>query len=423
MTPDRRPLTLTMVVLALFGLASCGDDAAAPPWVSGPECRLVVVNSDYVSTSVSVLRSDGTLCADNILHSGSAPPGVTTALSGDVVAPTSAHPEGRITLIDRFPNGVITFVDPDTYAVHSQASVGTGFAANPHDVAFLGGGRAWVTRAETNPTPGAEPWDGGGDVVELNLESLTLTGRLDLNPQASVIDGQALHPRPDRFSALGGLLWLNLENLSGGALVAGAGTIVTLDPSVPLEQALLSVIRLPGLQDCTAHDPTPDGEGLWVSCTGPFAIGPEAQLAAAGLAFISAAGATPEVEHVVAAASLGDRPPAFGVEALSAERVIYATFGDLATGERDRLFVYDRGAGASTVVGTLDGAPYQLGPLRLVEETTLLLVPDADPIEPVLHRFAVGAGGALEPMPPVDVNPSVGLPPRGVWRFRQVGLR
>ncbi|HSU38151.1 MAG TPA: hypothetical protein VLJ38_01255, partial [Polyangiaceae bacterium] len=43
--------------------------------------------SDYASTNVSVLSTAGHLLSESIISSGSAPPGLTTALSGDVVLP------------------------------------------------------------------------------------------------------------------------------------------------------------------------------------------------------------------------------------------------------------------------------------------------------------------------------------------------
>src|SRR4051812_13957885 len=50
---------------------------------------LVIASSDYTSTNISLATAAGAVVSESILSSGSAPPGLTTALSGDVVLPSA----------------------------------------------------------------------------------------------------------------------------------------------------------------------------------------------------------------------------------------------------------------------------------------------------------------------------------------------
>jgi len=116
----------------LDGGAEGGTESGAEGGAAWCPAALVVANSDFTSTNISVLSPAGSVLSESIISSASAPPGLTTALSGDVVFPLEPTP-GVIVLIDRFPNSVVTSVDPSTAMVMKQLPVGTGFAANPHD--------------------------------------------------------------------------------------------------------------------------------------------------------------------------------------------------------------------------------------------------------------------------------------------------
>lgn len=187
----RRELTLALTAAALCAAAlSAGCDGDAGPAFEAhvdASCVVASVNTDYVSTSVSLLRADGSLCAPAVITSGSRPPGVTTALSGDVVLPTEPHPDGLLVLIDRYPAAVLTFVDPESGEVVRQIGVGTGYPSNPHDALFLAPDRAWVTRYDANPTPTPAPedLDDGGDVLVIDPSTGALRDRIDLGPWAS----------------------------------------------------------------------------------------------------------------------------------------------------------------------------------------------------------------------------------------------
>src|SRR4051812_27276666 len=92
------------------GPSSTGGFAVTP--VPGSSCPAgyVVSESDYTSTNIRALSSAGSVLSSSFISSGSAPPGLTTALSGDVTFPSSAPLSHRVVLIDRYPNSVLTWV-------------------------------------------------------------------------------------------------------------------------------------------------------------------------------------------------------------------------------------------------------------------------------------------------------------------------
>ena len=128
---------------------------------SGSACPsgYAISNSDYTSTSISAISPAGAVLSQTVISSGSAPPGLTTALSGDVIFPSTAPASGKLLLIDRYPNSVLTWVEPKTGSVIQQLPVGTGFGSNPHDYLELAKDKAYVTRYESNPAPAKVPFD------------------------------------------------------------------------------------------------------------------------------------------------------------------------------------------------------------------------------------------------------------------------
>ena len=103
---------LLLTALTALTLGACGDnlaasrpDAGAPPdggsdsgsgTVQTPGVGLVVVNSDFASTSISLLdRSTGQVTRGDCIDSGARPPGVTQPLTGDVVVPSWPQPGPR----------------------------------------------------------------------------------------------------------------------------------------------------------------------------------------------------------------------------------------------------------------------------------------------------------------------------------------
>lgn len=415
-----------LVLAAILALSPGCDDGAgsAPPVPVGDDCVLAVIATDYASTAVSLLDAGGGLCADDVIDSGSAAVGVLTALSGDIVLPTTASPTGELVLIDRYPNAVVTLVSfaSGVAEVARQIPVGTGFDANPHDVLFLSPTRAYVSRYATNPTPTADPadLDEGGDLLIIDPSTGDHTGRVDLRGEAGAVDGVAVDPRPDRLLLVGGRVWVSLGNLARRWGAVAEGAVVAVDPTT---DAVVARLPLPGLANCgQTLARAPDGSGFWLACVGLFAgrDGPRGQSGRAGLAFIAvdAAGEGRVAWQTGAGELLGGAIPGWGLAAESAEVAWVTAFGDPDEGVPDRLVRVDRsGGGGGDDVGVTSGA-FELTALLRDPARGLLLVGDAHRAAPSLRRYTPGAGGALAPLAPTDVSPRTGLEPRHLARFR-----
>lgn len=411
-------------VLVAALAAGCGVEAVTTDSCSGPvpaDCTLAVVTSDYFSTSVSLLDDDGALCHEALIGSGCQPPGLVTALSGDVVVPSSPAPSGHVVIIDRFPNSVITFVDPADGVVAGQLDVSTGFASNPHDIAWLAPDKAYVSRHENNPTPtqttnaASDDFDEGGDLLIVDPAALTVTGRIDLQGIAS---GPEMWPRPAALVAAGGRVWVGLAHLDGAFMDAGPGLLAAVDPAT---DTVTDVVQLDGLEDCGIElAPTPSGDALWTTCLGLFARGRTDQVAASGLVRLDLTTDPPTESFRLTATDLGlGQPFGFGVTASDETRAIAVVFGDI-DGPPDRVLLVDSTDGS---VEELDvgAAAYQLGSAHWVSERGLLLLADADPTGPRVHRLEVLADGSSTALESIDPGPSIGLPPRHISRFRAAG--
>jgi len=120
--------------------------ALAPPAATG----LVALNSDFSTTSLSILSPAGALvhadCVDSATGAGGSS---TPTISGDAVLPSQPQRGGNVVLIDR-GNGALTFVDPSGCTIARQIAVPGGSKTNPHDVVLISDSKAYVTRYGQN---------------------------------------------------------------------------------------------------------------------------------------------------------------------------------------------------------------------------------------------------------------------------------
>ncbi|MFN3198542.1 MAG: hypothetical protein ACE366_09015 [Bradymonadia bacterium] len=403
-------------VLWLWAMLGACDDAPVAQADLTPDedaqCQLATVLSDYTSTRISLLDAAGELCRAGVLHSGSAPLGLSTALSGDVVL-GGPHPEDHITLVDRFPNGVITWLDPVDFSVLGQLNVNTGFAANPQDVAHVSASRAYVSRLETNPRPGDIPFDGGGDLLVVDLSTSTIVDRVDLTPWGIDDDQGPLWPRPGAMVQAHDRVWVTLQRLSEEFDRGGSSMLLGVSPTTG---EVTDEVDLAPLKNCTALTRSPSGRGLWLGCTGVFLEGPEAQLAHSGVAYI-------DLEDGLAlwqasAAQLGGRHVGLSIAALDDSRAYVTVISPLDVQQQpDGVYLVDRAATTGRLM-PLDAPPYALGGMWLDPGAMQLLIPDGDPERPRIWRFDIEASGDLTALDAVDPDPEVGLPPRAVGSYR-----
>ncbi len=250
----------------LFMLAGCnvspapqstgGVDLEAAP---GCDRGVAVVTSDYKSTNIAISRLDGTTASASFISSGAAKPGLALAISGDVDVPWNAPASGRALVIDRYGTNVLTWMDLATAKVLGQLPVGTGFQSNPHDYLEIDAARAYVTRYGTNPAPGAQPFDRGGDLLVIDTRRPAILGRVAI-PE----DDPELQPCPDALTPLHGEVVVSLGRWTADFSRTGDGRMVGVSPAT---DAVVWTVDIPGLQACGRLAISPSGKIGAVACS------------------------------------------------------------------------------------------------------------------------------------------------------------
>jgi hypothetical protein len=392
---DLQPITSSTGVDGGLG----GSDGGAGVCPSA----FVVVNSDYMSTDVSVVSPSGALLTGSLISSGAAPPGLTQALSGDVVSPLARPSSGSAVLIDR-GNAAIDWVVPKTTKVLAQLSVSTGFASDPHDYLEVAPGKAYVTRYATNTTPGMMPNDGGGDILVLDTQKHAVTGRIDLSDP----DNGMLEARPDRMLSIGGQVWVSLERTDATYATIGDARIAGVDPTTDKRTFELD---LPKIASCGGLAVSPSGKVVAATCSGLLASTSDTSQSA--LVLLDATKNPPvELKRYPVAVNLGGAlgpTLAFASETL----LVGFAYGDMSATPMRNDFGFTLDLTTGTVAKLFDaGAPFVLGDVRCVPgcgDSCVMADAQANAL-----RFWKITGGALVAQPNIAPDPSVGLPPRGL---------
>ncbi len=211
-----------------------------------------MLNSDFASTSVSLINTQAGLVRADCVHSTTTGSGAKT-ISGDVVLPSQPQRGGQVVLVDR-GNIALTFVNPTTCAFDHQISVKGGFdKANPHDVVIVSDSKAYVTRYGKNATPGSRIED-GDDVLMVDPRDGTVGGRIDLSAYATTDNPAA----PDRAIIAAGKVVVTLNRWNADFYTYAKGSVVIIDPetdrvvqNLPLgrSEELRRARRAPGDED------------------------------------------------------------------------------------------------------------------------------------------------------------------------------
>jgi len=408
-----RRASIAIAFCPLFAIATACD--APPPPESSPvdlpegPCgrALVVVSTDYASTSVALVGFDGTVHAPAILTSGSEAPGLSVALSGDVVAASERATDGRVVLVDRYPASAITWLDPRTPDAPMQLDVQTGFASNPQDVLDLGGGRALVARYEANLDAGREPFDAGSDLLLVDTREPAIVGRVDLAP--AMADAAAgILPRPARLRRVGDRVAVLLAAYSADFSDSADARVALVDPASGVVDRF---VVLDGLRGCSALDVAPSGKRLLVGCSGTFGGTSTPSIDDAGLAVIDLdADSELVVTTRLGAAALTGDPLGFAAAFTSESTALATTFGRLDGGARpDRLLAVDLATGAFDELLTSDEEPFTLSDVRCALACGACFVADAG--RDVVHRIAIG-NGAIGAVSSIAIDDGLDLPAR-----------
>jgi hypothetical protein len=336
----------------------------------------------------------------SIISSGSAPAGLTTALSGDVVLPSVAPRSGDIVLIDRYPNAVVTWVDPRTANVDRQLSVGTGFASNPHDYLEVSETKAYVTRYESNANAGRQPNDAGGDILIVDPRRPEITGRISLSMPG---DG-ALFPRADRMLRVGNDVWVILQRFDANFKTAGDARIVGVSID---DDAVVWSHDLSGVASCGAVAVSPSGRVVALSCTGVVTDADPSQRSAIVLLDATV---RPPVDLATLGAASQLAAPLGASLAYAGESLLFGVVvGDRNAGRSDHAFTLDPTVGKAEVIADA-GAAFAFGDVRCLPGCNdLCFLADA---RAGALRVWKAVGSWLEPLASLPVDRSLGLPPR-----------
>jgi hypothetical protein len=353
-----------------------------------------VIDSDYMSVSLAVAdAATGMVAHDGCVSSGSKAPGLTTALSGDVVLPSQPQPGHELLLIDR-TNAVLTWLDPASCQVLRQLNVGEGKPANPHDVIPVSAHKAYVTRFAEEAS----------DLAIIDPTAATIIGHVDLRGLSTQPDGdKPALVMPDRGLLVGGKVYVSLGEMSADYQTGGPARLAVVDPAT---DAVSGTIDLPSLRSCGVVTALPDGSKLAVGCSGIYAD-PATQIGQSGVGWVDLAASPPAVS-VVAAAAFGAPVSAGDVAVLSPNAAFTIAVGDTTSKRPDALWAFDFAGGPPRKV--LEGTqPFTLGGLLGDPATGKVFVGDANPTTPRI--VVIDASNAAAAPTSVSVN---GLPPRSL---------
>ena len=363
-----------------------------------------ILNSDFVSTSVSLIDTQGALVRADCIHSTTTGTGSKT-ISGDVVLPSQPQRGGKIVLVDR-GNTALTFVDPTTCAVDRQFSVKGGFEmANPHDVVIVADDKAYVTRYAQNAAP-ADLMAAGDDLLIVDPQAGTVTGRVDLDAYGTT-DFPA---SPDRAILAAGKVVVTLNRWNASTYGYGDASVVFVDPAT---DQVVQNLALPGLKNCEGLDYAEGTKTVLVACGGSFGATDQAQ--ESGVAVIDVSSSPAQLARVISGTDFPTPPVTFlwaipMPSASSANRAFTSTLGSLSPEAPDNLYAFDLVTGAPLSFGT--ATPFNLG--RPAAGNGRLLVPDADAAMPRIHVYDVSGGGAPTEGTAFVADSVNGLPPREI---------
>ncbi len=381
-----------------------GSGGAAIVLAAPPPVGFAVVNSDFSSTSISLLNNSGGLAHADCVHSSTS--GGSSTISSDVTLPSQPQRGNQLVLIDR-GNGALTFLNPTTCEIDRQFSVKGGLTfPNPHDVVILGNTKAYVTRYERNAGVTL-----GDDLYIIDPATGASAGRIDLSSYAAPVSGKTIQARPDRAVLANGKVMVTLNSTTPSYPYTYAeGRLVVVDPAT---DTAIQNLALTGLKNCEGLDYLPAAKVVLVSCAGTF-NSPD-QALESGIAVVDVATTPIKLKQIISGQAFGAGPVTFlwvlgAPTATRPNRAFTATFGSFATATSpaapDLIQMFDFVSGATTSIAS--STAFALG--RPAVGSGRLLIPDAKASQPRIHVYDItGTPTETSAFEPDPINH---LPPR-----------
>jgi hypothetical protein len=427
------------VILAVSGcnvpeppaaIGSLPLDAEAPPGdaaipLDGGAVRacgrgIVVVESDYASTNVALLREDGLVHSESIASSATASVGLTAPLSGDVVVPTMRVQGKEIVLIDRDPGASrLVWVDIEKIGRRELSVGGSGFYADPYDFVQFSATKAYVTRFGSNPVPGQQPFDRGSDLLVVDPSVPRIVASIDMTPALGA-DASRVLPRPGQVVVVGARAFVLLGALPLNVLAIDVNIpsrLVTMDTTT---EEIMDVLVVEGLANCTGIALSPTGQELSVLCSGKINDLAPSDPVGSGIARVDLTSA-PRVVKTWKGRELGPGPVGFHADYAAPSALVFETLGykptDGSAAQDDTVARLDLETGSVETILKSAGEAFTLGGIACDALCRVCFAADAKRQGGVVHRFAVDEQGHLGDDRAIKVETRIGLPPRYLGRF------
>ncbi len=281
--------------------------------------------------------------------------------------------------------------------------VGTGFASNPYDYLEISPTKAYVTRYETNTKAGAQPNDGGGDVLVIDPQTVSIKGRVPFATEGAFL------PRPDRMMHVGSTAWVTLDRFSADFTTAGDARVVGVATAT---DSIAWTLDLAGVASCGGLAMAPSGKVVALACTGVSSDADPKQRSA--IVLLDATVSPPvELKRIPAATQLGQQLDST-IAYASEEMLVGVALGDMPTSKNDVVYSVDVASGTAHVIAD-SGMAFVLGDVRCAPGcSNLCFVADAS--QKAL-RVWKASGTTLTAETSAPVDPSVGYPPRALGSY------
>jgi len=404
---------MRVTLIGIFLLATACDVPVLRPNEEGVEdaSGLVVAATDEVqSSNIGLMDSSGFVLSSSVISTASVKAGFSTALGGDLAFPSMVSDSAELVILDRYPSSVITWLDVSTPkpTVRAQLSVATGFAANLHDYVPYSANKVFVTRFDSNSTPGQEPFDSGGDLLMIDPTTVPatpqpqITGRVDIAAGLPARNQYFAHPDRARLLPDGKIYvvvpYYDARHYSGESYLA------VVDPETELVESFL---LLKGVSGCSGIDAAPNARSLAIACSGNWQGTGRAEASTSAIVGVSTA---PLHELWRVGTGTDARGFGFTVTFADAHHVIATRLGDLGPPIlNDTVGLIDIEAGTSTTLLESAGQPASLSVGPCATQVGVCFLADASRNQIV--RFDLNASGDYA-LTRFNWNDPVGLRPR-----------